>query len=202
MWDRVKNWLGLTRNSAFVTDEFDRENMRTSLYMCCVIIVLEIWMIVSAIYGNLSGLRVRSVAWMFSHIGMYLLLIAIAVAMFAHSVLSLKRNKNHHIQSVVLFAVFTIVCILFGTYISYYDYIKGEQLFTFISLTVFARHHDPHLRRLLPAHVLPDGAGRRRQLSDAGQFLRHVDLYPHVRHRQLFRPDLPCPQSGVSFHRE
>ncbi len=138
MWDRVKNWLGLTRNSVFVTDEFDRENMRTSLYMCCVIIVLEIWMIVSAIYGNLSGLRVRSVAWMFSHIGMYLLLIAIAVAMFVHSVLSLKRNKNHHILSVVLFSVFTIVCILFGTYISYYDYIKGEQLFTFISLTVFA----------------------------------------------------------------
>ncbi|MBR5115727.1 MAG: diguanylate cyclase, partial [Lachnospiraceae bacterium] len=134
----MKKWLGLTKDSAFVINEFDHENMRTSMYMCAVIIVLEIWMIISAIYGDISGLRVRSASWLASHIGMYLLLIAIAVLMLVHSVLSLKRKKNHHVQSMILFTVFTIVCVLFGTYISYYDYSKGEQLFTFVALVVFA----------------------------------------------------------------
>ncbi|MCR5675845.1 MAG: bifunctional diguanylate cyclase/phosphodiesterase [Lachnospiraceae bacterium] len=138
MAERIKRWLGLCKDSAFVRDEFDFENMRTSIYMSVVIIVLEIWMIASAVYGNLTGVRERSFSWLVTHIGLYLLLIAVASVVMFYSRFCMKRKKNRHRLTVAFFLVFTLTCILFGTYISYYDYSKGEQALAFISLVVFA----------------------------------------------------------------
>ena len=129
MLEALKKWTGLTRDSAYVNDEFDFENMRTSLYMSCVIIALEIWMIFSAIEGVITGERLRSSKWLLSHVALYLLLIAVAAAVFVHSVNCLKKKKNSHVLSQALFGIFSLTCIMFGTYISYHDYTKGEQLF-------------------------------------------------------------------------
>lgn len=137
MREKIAGWLGLKRDSAYVTDEFDFENMRTSLYMSSVIIILEIWMIFSAVHGVVTGTRDRTPYWIVSHIGLYLLLIIVAFIVLIHSIRSLRAKKNRHRLSLGLFAGFSLTCILFGVYISYHDYAVGEQLFTFVSLTVF-----------------------------------------------------------------
>ncbi|MBQ3919601.1 MAG: GGDEF domain-containing protein, partial [Oscillospiraceae bacterium] len=138
MIDRIKHWLGLVKENDYVRDTFDFGNMRTSLYMSTVIIALELWMIESAIYGILSGERARTMGWIASHLLLYVIMIAAASVVLIYSVKSLRRGENDHRTSRMLFMYFSVICVAFGIFISYNDYIKGEQLFTFISMIVFA----------------------------------------------------------------
>ena len=138
MIERAKRWLGLEKKSDHVRDMFDFGNMRTSLYMSVVIIALELWMIVSAIYGIVSGERARTMGWIAGHMGFYLLMITAAAVVMVYSFRCLKRGKNDHHISTALFMGFSVSCILFGTYISYNDYVKGEHLMAFVSMEVFA----------------------------------------------------------------
>ncbi len=138
MIERLKHWLGLVKESDHVRDMFDFGNMRTSLYMSAVIIALELWMIESAIYGIVSGERARTMGWIVGHIGFYLLMTIAAAIVMVYSFRCLKRGKNDHRISSALFMGFSVICIVFGTYISYNDYIKGEHLMTFVSMVVFA----------------------------------------------------------------
>ncbi|MCR4764247.1 MAG: bifunctional diguanylate cyclase/phosphodiesterase [Lachnospiraceae bacterium] len=135
---KIKRWLGLEQESNYATDQFDFTNMRTSIFMSCVIIALEVWMIFGALYGTFTGIRVRTSGWIAGHLAMYLTLIAAAVTVLVYSVKNLKKQKNRHFATATVFMVFSLICIVFGIYISNQDYIKGEQLFTFTSLVIIA----------------------------------------------------------------
>ena len=138
MIERIKHWSGLVKESDRVRDMFDFANMRTSLYMSVVIIALELWMIESAVYGIVSGERARTMGWIAGHIAFYLLMMTAAATVMVYSYRCLKRGKNDHRITTGLFMGFSVSCILFGIYISYNDYIKGEHMMAFVSMVVFA----------------------------------------------------------------
>ena len=46
MKEKIKKWLGIDKKSPYVQNYFYGVNMRASIYMSAIVIVLEIWMII------------------------------------------------------------------------------------------------------------------------------------------------------------
>ena len=61
--NKVLHWLGIEKRSEYVDDYFAMANFRSSIYMSSVIIVLEVWMLVSLVYRWITGDTTRSSAW-------------------------------------------------------------------------------------------------------------------------------------------
>ena len=136
-FDSLKKILGLETFTKYTREYFDRSNIRSSLYVSSVVIILELWMIISTIVLQYLGNLNRTKSWFITHIGSYTLLLISAVILFIYSLLHYKKIvKNHKIWLTIRF-VFSIIAIGFGIYISYTDYLKGEQFITLMTMTIF-----------------------------------------------------------------
>ena len=94
-------------------------------------------MIASLILNIVTGSKVRTATWIAEHLSAYVILLANAVALLVYSLLFLKRKKPSRRLGIVMTAVFSGLCLLFGIYISFLDYKKGEQVLTFVTMEVF-----------------------------------------------------------------
>ncbi len=136
-WNRIRKFLGLEKYTDYVEKYLEKSNAKSCLYLSSMIIALEIWMIGSALHNHFTGYIVRSGKWLFSHLFCYILLLLSGIALFTYSVIFLKRNGlNKHIGKFI-HIFFSLVCTSFGMYISYLDYIKGEQFITLITMVIF-----------------------------------------------------------------
>lgn len=138
MGTKIKKWFGLEKETEYVNNYFDFSNMRAGVVMSSVIIVLELWMITSLFVNLAEGARVRSLSWIVGHILSYFVLLAVAVIMLLHSIKCIRNNRNPHRRTMLLSWSFAFTSIAFGIYISYHDYLRGEQIFTFLTMLVFA----------------------------------------------------------------
>ena len=135
--DSLKRFLGLEKFSKYTQEYFDKSNIRSSLYVSSVVIVLELWMIFSTFFFQYFGDLNRSKSWLITHIGSYILLLISAGILFFYSLLHQKKIvKNHKIWLSIRF-IFSIIAIGFGIYISFMDYLKGEQFITLMTMTIF-----------------------------------------------------------------
>ncbi len=57
--------------------------------------------------------------------------------MLIFSILSLKNKDKYGKTGRIFYFIFSVICILFGLYISYLDYVKGEQFITLITMVLF-----------------------------------------------------------------
>ena len=134
--DSLKDFLGIETFTNYTNDYFDRSNIRSSLYVSSVVVLLEIWMIISTIFFQFFGNLGRSKQWFIKHISCYSLLLLSALILLIYSILHQKKIvKNHKIWKGIRF-VFSLVSIGFGIYISYLDYLKGEQFITLMTMTI------------------------------------------------------------------
>lgn len=134
--DSLKAFLGIETFTNYTNDYFDRSNIRSSLYVSSVVVLLEIWMIISTIFFQFFGNLRRSKQWLIIHILCYSLLLLSALILLIYSILHQKKIvKNHKIWKGIRF-VFSLVSIGFGIYISYLDYLKGEQFITLMTMTI------------------------------------------------------------------
>ena len=53
--DKIKQFFGLQKYSAYVTEQFDYSNIRSSLHVSAVVIVLELWMIITTFLTQLDN---------------------------------------------------------------------------------------------------------------------------------------------------
>ena len=135
--DSLKKILGIENFTKYTREYFDKSNIRSSLYVSSVVIILEIWMIISTLFFQFFGDLNRSKHWLITHIGCYALLLISAGILFAYSLLHHKKIvKNHKIWLAIRF-IFSVVAIGFGIYISFLDYLKGEQFITLMTMTIF-----------------------------------------------------------------
>ncbi|MBR1640513.1 MAG: EAL domain-containing protein [Treponema sp.] len=137
MKEKLKKILGLESYSEYMKNYFDRSNAQSSIIVSVIISILELWMIFSAIFNHLNGFKVRSAEWMVTHISSYTLLLAGAITLLIYSIKVLKEKKHNRLFGNILTASFSAICIIFGIYISYLDYLKGEQIITFITMEIF-----------------------------------------------------------------
>ena len=131
--------LGFEKHSVYVRDYFDNVNMRQSIYMSAVIIVLELWMIIRMTRKIISEHLQKDFMLFFEkYYSNYLILLFMGCIMLFCAVRFLKgRSKNRNII-IVTKCVFMIVCIYFGITVSLNDYSKGEQILTFLTMELFS----------------------------------------------------------------
>lgn len=135
--DRVKQFLGIEHYSSYVEDYFELSNVRSSIYLSCVIISLELWMIISAVVRHLTGSSRRTPEWLFKHLTSYVVLLAAGLIMLIYALLYIKNKKRVKKAGGIIYALFSVIAIGFGIYISYLDYVKGEQFITLITMSIF-----------------------------------------------------------------
>ncbi len=133
---KIKIFTGLVKQSSYVKSYFEKSNIRSSIYLF-VVIVLEIWMILSVIYNQFFGAQPRSIDWVIEHVSCYSALLISCLLMFINAVRSIKRKTFNRKIDKIINITFSVVSILFGMYISYLDYLKGEQFITLFTMVLF-----------------------------------------------------------------
>ncbi len=137
MIKRIRQRLGFEKLSPYVRRYFRMANMQTATYMSFVIIALEVFMIVSLFVELATGERARSASWFVQHLSSYLLLLAASVFLFIHAYKYTHNKTDNYRRGTYALSIFSVVAIGFGIYISYLDYVKGEQFLTFMTMTIF-----------------------------------------------------------------
>ena len=135
-FDKVKSFLGIENYSKYTRDYFDQSNIRSCLYVASVVAFLELWMICSTLFFQYLGDLNRSKQWIITHIGSYLVLFLSAIFLLVYSLLHLKKLVKHHKAWLGLRFLFSLISMAFGIYISYLDYLKGEQFITLMTMTI------------------------------------------------------------------
>ena len=139
MGKTILKWLGLDRQSQYVKDYFFMTNMRKSIYMSIIVVVLEVWMIIRMTHqwftGQLAG---KPFSYYFQNYYVYyILLLSTGIFMLVTAVLHLKGKIKKHWFGVAVKWVFALICLYFGIKISVGDYTKGEQILTFLTMELF-----------------------------------------------------------------
>lgn len=137
MIDKIKRRLGLEPLSPYVKRYFRMANMQSATYMSFIIIVLEVWMLASLFNEILTGERARDYNWIIQHLVSYLMLLAVSLFLFLHAWKYVHGKTENYKRGSFALVLFSSVSITFGIYISYLDYVKGEQVLTFITMVIF-----------------------------------------------------------------
>ena len=130
--------LGLEKRSEYVKNFFYAANIRASIYMSVYISCMEIWMIIRHLRRQLSGIDIRTTDYYVSHYFNYGLLLSVAVCMLIFAIRFVRGKKCNILLGYVIKWAFMLICLSFGIEISASDYGKGEQVFTFLTMELFA----------------------------------------------------------------
>ena len=137
LFEKIKSFLGIGKYSAYMNEYFDKSNIKSSIYVSSVIILLELFMIASITIRQFFEETRRTAQWYVIHLTCFLVLLIAALALFIYSVRHVKKlSTNRHVWKVLKY-IFSIVAIVFGIYISFLDYKKGEQFITLMTMTIF-----------------------------------------------------------------
>lgn len=137
MKEKFLKWSGLERKTPFVRDFFFAANIRASVYMCVLIILLESWMIIRLLSRQLSGIDIRTTEYYISHYLDYGLLLTSGALMLIYDIRYLTGRKCRKWLGYVLMWALVLITLYFGVQISVSDYSKGEQVFTFLTMELF-----------------------------------------------------------------
>ncbi|MBO4640308.1 MAG: EAL domain-containing protein [Treponema sp.] len=135
--EKIKLFLGIGKHSDYINEYFDKSNIRSSLYVTSVILVLELLMIINITIRQFSEETRRSSQWFIIHLICFIILLLAALALFIYSIRHVKKLSANRNTWAALRYIFSIVAIVFGIYISFLDYKKGEQFITLMTMTVF-----------------------------------------------------------------
>ncbi|MBR6996414.1 MAG: bifunctional diguanylate cyclase/phosphodiesterase [Ruminococcus sp.] len=135
----ILNGLGFEKQSKYVRDYFFTTNMRASIYMSIVVIVLEIWMIMRMTLTIFrENLQSNMMHYIEKYYINYFILMFTGIIMLFFSVRFMMGKKDKRYLCTTVKWVFTLVCIYFGIKISLNDYSKGEQILTFLTMELFS----------------------------------------------------------------
>ena len=135
--EKLKYFFGLGKHSDYINEYFDKSNIRSSLNVTSVVMMLELAMMINITLRQFQEETRRSTEWFIIHISSFAILFLAASGLFIYSLRYLKKgNKKRHIWEILKY-IFSVVALVFGIYISFLDYTKGEQFITLMTMTVF-----------------------------------------------------------------
>ena len=137
MWQKLRKWFGLEKPDPFVRQYFFESNIRSSIYMTVVVIILEVWMITNLIKTMVTGNPPRTNTWLIQHGVSYVTLLVTGVSLLIYAIRYIRGKNPSKKLGNALIIIFSVVCIMFGIYISYLDYIKGEQILAFLMMIIY-----------------------------------------------------------------
>ena len=133
----IRKALGLQGYSDYFKRYFDTDNAHSGIIVSLIVMALELAMMGYIIYYALSGSTERSFLWVIQHLFSYILLFSTALALFIHSKKYLNGKIRSRMSGKVVRLFFAFVGLAFGIFISYLDFLKGEQILAFLTMEVF-----------------------------------------------------------------
>lgn len=96
MLRKLKSWLGVDKQSKYVRDYFYMTNMKASIYMSIVVIVLEIWMILR-MTRTIFEKNLQSQIWTLTekYYSNYVLLLSSGILMLLYAIRALTKKHKH-----------------------------------------------------------------------------------------------------------
>ncbi|MBO4375511.1 MAG: bifunctional diguanylate cyclase/phosphodiesterase [Lachnospiraceae bacterium] len=137
MIEKIKVLLGIEKKDPYVRDYMESSNMRAVKYMCSFVIFVETWMIFRIIRIVLFGIETRSPEWIKVHLRLYILLIISSILMLLYALAYLRGKLRSHVITQTFKGAYCLISVVFGIYVSYLDYIKGEQIMGFLTMVLF-----------------------------------------------------------------
>lgn len=139
----IKNWivyiLGLYKNSDYVVEYQRVANVRSSIYMAVVVMILEVWMILRYVIKYvIPGKYEMSVPIFFHYTRYYwiLLLVAVGMCIYASLYITGKIKKSSWVTNLCII-LFSGSCLAFGIQVSYGDFSKGRMIICFLTMVLY-----------------------------------------------------------------
>ena len=146
VWDFLRDMLGFRKNTKYVRTYLNDVNVKSSIYMSFIIVVLEIWMIFRQIfkyiapnwdsYEGFSG----KFNLIFTYTSLYYLFIMCSVAMFMFSLFYVKKinTKKSFITNIVLGSLCVLwIFLLIPENISGTTINKITTILVYVSMPIF-----------------------------------------------------------------
>jgi diguanylate cyclase (GGDEF)-like protein len=140
MEKKIKKWLeylGFEKYSPYIKEHLTLSNARSGIYLAVVVIGLETWMILSVIGNLLMAKMVRSTTWIINHLSAYIALLLLGIFLLVYCLKKLRGASISHFTGNTIRTTFAVAGLVFGAYIAYLDYAKGEQVLSFTTMEVF-----------------------------------------------------------------
>ena len=135
--EKIKQFLGIGKHSDYINEYFDKSNIRSSICVTSVVLVLELFMMLNVLLRQFNEETRRSTQWFVIHFTCFAILFFAALMLFVYSVRHVKKLAQTRYAWGILKYIFSIIAIVFGIYISLLDYKKGEQFITLMTMTIF-----------------------------------------------------------------
>lgn len=129
--------LGLRGYSDYFKRYFDTDNARSSIIITLITMSLELYMMGYVSFHVLSASNTRSFLWIVQHFSSYVLLFTTSLVLFIYSRNYLKGKNSNRLFGKILRISYAVVCLGFGIYISYLDFLRGEQIIVLLTMEVF-----------------------------------------------------------------
>ena len=134
--DSARFW-GFFSYSERFKRHFDTANSRAAVPASIIVMILEIFMIGYVFFNLVTGSRVFPEGWILRHLPSYFLLLGFSVAVLVFSRSYLKGKKTSRAVGHVIYFCFSVLCLVFGCYISLLDWRNGNQILAFATMEVF-----------------------------------------------------------------
>ncbi|MBO7582403.1 MAG: EAL domain-containing protein [Treponema sp.] len=135
--EKLKHFFGIGKHSDYINEYFDKSNIRSSLYVTSVVLVLELFMMLNVLLRQFDEETRRTTEWFVIHFSCFLVLFFAALVLFVYSIRHLKKLSEKRYTWEIIKYIFSVIAIAFGIYISLLDYKKGEQFITLMTMTIF-----------------------------------------------------------------
>ncbi len=137
MFSRIRAWLGIDKRTQYVDNYFHAVNMRASIYMSIVVIILEIFMIVlryEEMHRNGINLNIN---YLWDNYQSFIIPLAASIIMLIVSALYMAGKKIPPFFASTVVWLFSAACIYYGMKTSYDDFNHGNQILIFLTMVIF-----------------------------------------------------------------
>ena len=117
VWEFIRDMFGFRRNSKYVRTYLNEANIKSSIYMSFIVIILEVWMIirninkyVSPLWNNYGTSFTSNFDVLYTYIGLYLLFIISSIAILFFAITYYKKININGVRITNL--VLAGICII------------------------------------------------------------------------------------------
>ncbi len=136
--ESLMHGLGFYHDTPYVSDYQREANVRSTIYMSVVIIVLEIWMLIRNVKLNVLTGKCTSFGMFLQYTKNYWILLFVGLATLIYGLVFLKsRRKGLRKISDIWITLFAGICLYFGMQTSFSDFSRGRMIICFLTMILY-----------------------------------------------------------------